>query len=77
MGSVPSAAAGKSGLGQGRNGWGMVWSEAGGDAVCSLRVRFKSERDQWDAFWQASLPRFADYKDAYPLRGTKFWKSHS
>lgn len=31
---------------------GMRWREPGTDAVCHLRALFKSERSQWQAFWQ-------------------------
>jgi hypothetical protein len=31
---------------------GMRWGEDGTDAVCHLRALFKSEKGQWDAFWQ-------------------------
>jgi len=30
---------------------GMRWSERGSDHVCHLRALFKSDPDQWDAFW--------------------------
>ena len=32
---------------------GMRWSEPGSDSVCHLRSLFKSDPDQWDAFWNA------------------------
>jgi hypothetical protein len=34
---------------------GMRWGEDGTDAVCHLRALFKSEKGQWDAFWQRSM----------------------
>jgi len=30
---------------------GMRWSEAGSDAVAHLRALYRSDPDQWDAFW--------------------------
>jgi hypothetical protein len=30
---------------------GMRWSESGSDRVCHLRALFRSDPDQWDAFW--------------------------
>lgn len=30
---------------------GMRWGEAGGDAVAHLRALYRSDPDQWDAFW--------------------------
>jgi hypothetical protein len=34
---------------------GMRWGADGTDAVCHLRALFKSEKGQWDAFWQRSV----------------------
>jgi hypothetical protein len=34
---------------------GMRWREYGTDTVCHLRALHRSERGQWDAFWQRSL----------------------
>jgi hypothetical protein len=52
IGSGHIEAACKTVVGQRLKGTGMRWSEAGADAVCCLRALFKSERDQWEAFWQ-------------------------
>jgi hypothetical protein len=30
---------------------GMRWGEGGSDAVCHLRALYRSDPDQWDAFW--------------------------
>jgi hypothetical protein len=30
---------------------GMRWGETGSDAVCHLRALYRSDPDQWDAFW--------------------------
>lgn len=34
---------------------GMRWREYGTDSMCHLRALHRSERGQWDAFWQRSL----------------------
>ncbi len=34
---------------------GMRWREPGTDAVCHLRALYKSERSQWQLFWQRSI----------------------
>jgi hypothetical protein len=34
---------------------GMRWSEYGGDSMCRLRALYRSDSDQWDAFWQRTL----------------------
>ena len=34
---------------------GMRWRENGTDAVCHLRALYKSERSQWELFWQRSI----------------------
>jgi hypothetical protein len=36
---------------------GMRWREDGTDAMCHLRALFKSEADQWDAFWRRQINR--------------------
>lgn len=34
---------------------GMRWGEDGSDAVCHLRALFRSDPDQWNAFWEYSM----------------------
>jgi hypothetical protein len=34
---------------------GMRWGESGSDAVCHLRALYRSESDQWDAYWSQAL----------------------
>lgn len=34
---------------------GMRWREPGTDAVCHLRALYKSERSQWELFWQRKI----------------------
>ncbi len=36
-------------------GTGMRWGSDGADAVCHLRALFRSERGQWEAFWNRSI----------------------
>jgi hypothetical protein len=55
IGSGHIEAACKTVVGQRLKGSGMRWSEAGADAVCCLRALFKSEREQWDAFWKTRI----------------------
>lgn len=55
IGSGHIEAACKTVVGQRLKGSGMRWSESGADAVCCLRALFKSERDQWDAFWDTRV----------------------
>jgi hypothetical protein len=53
IGSGPVEAACKQVVGQRMKGSGMRWGEVGADAVCHLRALFRSEKGQWDAYWQA------------------------
>jgi len=48
-GAVESAC--KTVVGQRLKRAGMRWGEEGTDQVCRLRALFKSEKDQWQAFW--------------------------
>jgi len=34
---------------------GMRWREYGTDGVCHLRALFKSDKGQWDAFWERKV----------------------
>src|SRR5262249_21480730 len=54
IGSGPVESACKTVVGQRLKLAGMRWREPGTDAVCQLRALFKSERGQWDAFWNPS-----------------------
>jgi hypothetical protein len=53
IGSGPVEAACKQVVGQRMKGSGMRWGEAGADAIGHLRALFRSEKGQWDAYWQA------------------------
>lgn len=52
-GAVESAC--KTVVGQRLKGSGMRWSEAGAHAVCHVRALYRSEKCQWNDFWQRSL----------------------
>ena len=51
IGSGHVEAACKTVIGQRLKGSGMRWSALGANAVCHLRALFKSDPDQWEAFW--------------------------
>jgi hypothetical protein len=51
IGSGPVESACKTVVGQRLKGGGMRWGVQGADAVCHLRALFRSERGQWEAFW--------------------------
>jgi hypothetical protein len=51
IGSGPVEAACKLVVGQRLKGTGMRWGTDGADCVSHLRALFRSERGQWDAFW--------------------------
>jgi hypothetical protein len=38
---------------------GMRWREYGTDSMCHLRALFRSEPDQWQAFWRRQINRHA------------------
>src|SRR5262249_12285708 len=50
MGAGESAC--KTVVGQRLKGAGMRWGEAGAHALCHVRALYRSERGQWQAFWQ-------------------------
>lgn len=52
IGSGPIESACKTVVGQRLKLAGMRWREYGTDNVCHLRALFKSDKDQWDAFWE-------------------------
>jgi hypothetical protein len=55
IGSGPIESACKTVVGQRLKLAGMRWREYGTDNVCHLRALFKSQRDQWDAFWERQV----------------------
>lgn len=52
IGSGVVESACKTVVGQRLKGAGMRWGEAGAHAVCHVRALYRSERGQWQAFWQ-------------------------
>jgi hypothetical protein len=48
-GAVESAC--KAAVGQRRKPAGMRWGEDGAEALCHLRALYRSEKGQWEAFW--------------------------
>jgi hypothetical protein len=55
IGSGPIESACKTVVGQRLKQAGMRWREHGTDTVCNLRALFRSEKDQWDAFWERKV----------------------
>jgi hypothetical protein len=55
IGSGPIESACKTVVGQRLKLAGMRWREYGTDNVCHLRALFRSEKDQWDAFWERKV----------------------
>jgi len=56
IGSGPVESACKTVIGMRMKQGGMRWGEAGADAVSHIRGLFRSEKGQWDAFWQRKPP---------------------
>jgi hypothetical protein len=54
IGSGPVESACKSVVGQRLKGTGMRWGVEGADGVCQLRAVFRSQRRNWEAFWNPS-----------------------
>jgi hypothetical protein len=52
IGSGVVESACKTVVGQRLKGAGMRWGEAGAHAVCHARALYRSEKGQWQAFWQ-------------------------
>ena len=55
IGSGPVESACKSVVNQRLKGAGMRWGEAGAEGVCHLRALYRSQRGQWEAFWNPAL----------------------
>jgi hypothetical protein len=55
IGSGPIESACKTVVGQRLKLAGMRWREYGTDNVCHLRALFKSDKGQWDAFWERKV----------------------
>jgi hypothetical protein len=52
IGSGPVESGCKTVVGQRMKLAGMRWREPGTDGMCHLRALFKSDKGQWDAFWE-------------------------
>lgn len=52
IGSGVVESACKTVVGQRLKGAGMRWGEDGAHALCHVRALYRSEKGQWDAFWQ-------------------------
>jgi hypothetical protein len=55
IGSGPVESGCKTVVGQRLKLAGMRWREYGTDGVCHLRALFKSDKGQWDAFWERKV----------------------
>ncbi len=55
IGSGPIESACKTVVGQRLKLAGMRWREYGTDNICHLRALFKSDKDQWEAFWERQV----------------------
>lgn len=55
IGSGPIESACKTVVGQRLKQAGMRWREYGTDNVCHLRALFKSDKGQWEAFWEREV----------------------
>jgi hypothetical protein len=55
IGSGPVESGCKTVVGQRMKLAGMRWREYGTDGVCHLRALFKSDRGQWEAFWERKV----------------------
>lgn len=55
IGSGVVESACKTVVGQRLKNAGMRWREAGSHALCHVRALYRSERGQWQAFWQRNL----------------------
>jgi hypothetical protein len=55
IGSGPIESACKTVVGQRLKLAGMRWREYGTDNVCHIRALFKSDKGQWDAFWERDV----------------------
>jgi hypothetical protein len=49
-------------VGQRLKGAGMRWSEAGAHALCHVRALYRSEKGQWDAFWNRKMTKTSVYQ---------------
>jgi hypothetical protein len=59
IGSGVVESACKTVVGQRLKGAGMRWGENGAHALCHVRALYRSEKGQWEAFWQRRLRKSA------------------
>jgi hypothetical protein len=59
IGSGVVESACKTVVGQRMKGAGMRWSEEGAHALCHVRALYRSEKGQWDAFWERQFTKRA------------------
>jgi hypothetical protein len=57
IGSGVVESACKTVVGQRLKGAGMRWSVAGAHALCHVRALYRSEKGQWDAFWERQFTK--------------------
>ena len=57
IGSGVVESACKTVVGQRMKGAGMRWSIAGAHALCHVRALYRSEKGQWDAFWERQFTK--------------------
>ena len=60
IGSGVVESACKTVVGQRLKGAGMRWGEDGAHALCHVRALYRSEKGQWEAFWQRQFTNRAD-----------------
>ena len=57
IGSGVVESACKTVVGQRLKGAGMRWSEAGAHSLCHIRALYRSEKGQWQAFWERTFTK--------------------
>ena len=57
IGSGVVESACKTVVGQRMKGAGMRWSEKGAHALCHVRALYRSEKGQWDSFWERQFTK--------------------
>lgn len=62
IGSGVVESACKTVVGQRLKGAGMRWSEAGAHALCHVRALYRSDKGQWNAFWERKIQEAKVYQ---------------
>jgi hypothetical protein len=65
IGSGVVESACKTVVGQRLKGAGKRWSAAGAHALCHVRALYRSEKGQWEAFWQRQFTRRAAVQSSF------------